>query len=183
YRGWRTGPTAGTNSLATNGVQCLLSGVTAGTCVQDSVTTYNLFEDPIASPLGTGWRGQLGAQVSGGTDAVRYFLSSEYEEELGLMHMPEFAYNRFTNRWAAPEVPYEYYRPNARERVSLRANINTSFSPKFDVQIASNFITSDQRLPQTDNNTTGLLSNAFGGPGHRDNWRFAPDTQVLYGYR
>jgi len=183
YRGWRTGPTAGTNSLATNGVQCLLSGVTAGTCVQDSVTTYNLFEDPIASPLGTGWRGQLGAQVSGGTDAVRYFLSSEYEEEIGLMHMPEFAYSRFTNRWAAPEVPYEYYRPNARERVSLRANINTSFSPKLDVQIASNFITSDQRLPQTDNNTTGLLSNAFGGPGHRNNWRFAPDTQVLYGYR
>ena len=183
YRGWRTGATAGTNSLSTNGVQCLLSGVTAGTCVQDSITTYNLFEDPFATPLGTGYRGQVGAQVSGGTDVVRYFLSSEYEDEIGLMKMPDFAYGRFTSKWAAPAVPYDYYRPNARERVSLRANLQTSFSPKLDVQIATGFITSSQRLPQTDNNTTGLLSNAFGGPGHRNNWRFAPDTVLMYGYR
>jgi TonB-linked SusC/RagA family outer membrane protein len=183
YRGWRTGATSGTNSLPTNGVQCLLSGVTAGTCVQDSVTTYNLFEDPVATPLGAGWRGQLGAQVSGGTDAVRYFLSSEYEDEIGLLKMPDFAYGRFTTKWAAPEVPYEYYRPNARERVSLRANVHSTFSPKFDAQISTAFVTSDQRLPQTDNNTTGLLSNAFGGPGHRDNRRTSPDTVQLYGYR
>src|SRR5438046_3941793 len=29
-----------------------------------------------------------------------------------------------------------------------------------------------QRLPQTDNNTTGLLSNGFGGPGFKNNGRF-----------
>jgi TonB-linked SusC/RagA family outer membrane protein len=183
YRAWRTGTTASTTSLSTNGVQCLLSQVAAGTCVQDSITAYNLFEDPLATPVGTGWRGQLGAQVSGGTDAVRYFLSSEYEEEIGLLKMPDFAWGRFTTKWAVPEVPYDYYRPNARDRVSLRANLQTTFSPKLDVQVSSGFLTSDQRLPQTDNNTTGLLSNAFGGPGHRDNWRFTPDTAVLYGYR
>ena len=186
YRAWTTNPRSvvpDSSSQDTNGVQCLLSQAAAGVCTQDSVSQYNLFEDPAASPLGTGWRGQMGAQVSGGTDAVRYFLSSEYEEELGLLRMPEFAYNRFTSKWGAPEVPYDYYRPNARTRVSLRANLQSTFSPKLDVQISTGFITSNQRLPQTDNNTTGLLSNAFGGPGHRDNWRFSPDTQVLYGYR
>jgi outer membrane receptor protein involved in Fe transport len=97
--------------------------------------------------------------------------------------MPDFAYGRFTSKWLVPEVPYEYYRPNARERASLRANVQANLSSRVDVQISTGFVTSDQRLPQTDNNTTGLLSNAFGGPGHRDNWRFAPDTVLLYGYR
>ncbi|MGH6693603.1 MAG: TonB-dependent receptor plug domain-containing protein, partial [Gammaproteobacteria bacterium] len=183
YRAWRTGPTAATNSLPTNGVQCLLSQVAAGACTQDSVTRYNLFEDPLATPLGTGWRGQAGAQVSGGSEQVQYFLAGEYEDEIGLLRTPDFAYGRFTSRWQVPEMPYEYFRPNARQRTSLRANVSAALSRLFDVQANIGYITSNQRLPQTDNNTTGLLSNAFGGPGHRDNWRFAPDTLMLNGYR
>jgi TonB-linked SusC/RagA family outer membrane protein len=183
YRAWRTGPTAGTTSTPTNGVQCLLAQVAAGTCVQDSVSRYNLWEDPLATPLATGWRGQLGAQVSGGTEQVSYFLSTEHEREIGLLTVPDFAYQRFVTKWLVPEMPYEYYRPNALERTSLRANLQTSLSPRLDVGIASSFITSNSRLPQTDNNTTGLMSSALGGPGHRDNWRFAPDTVMLMGYR
>ncbi len=98
--------------------------------------------------------------------------------------MPDFAYSRFTQRWSVPEMPYEYYRPNARDRTSLRANVQANLSPKVDVQIATGFVNSYQRLPQTDNNTTGLMSNALGGPGFRDNWRLgAPDTVQLMGYR
>ncbi|HXF94647.1 MAG TPA: SusC/RagA family TonB-linked outer membrane protein [Gemmatimonadales bacterium] len=169
YRGWRTGTTSSTNSLPTNAVQCLLTQVARAQCVQDSVTTFNLFEDPDASPLGTGWRGQVGAQVSGGSDALRYFLSSEYEEEIGVLRMPDFAYGRVLQTRGVTEVPYEQYRPNARERVSLRANLHASLSPKLDAAAFTSFISSNQRLPQTDNNTTGLLSNALGGPGHKDN--------------
>jgi TonB-linked SusC/RagA family outer membrane protein len=183
YRGWRTGPTAATTSVATNGVQCLLSQVAAGACVQDSVSRYNLWEDPLTTPLAAGWRGQVGAQVSGGTDQVRYFLSSEHEREIGLLTVPDFAYERFLNRWQVSQMPYEYYRPNALERTSLRANIQANLSSKFDVAISSGFINGNSRLPQTDNNTTGLMSSALGGPGHRDNWRFAPDTVLLMGYR
>lgn len=183
YRGWRTGPTAATTSLATNGVQCLLSQVAAGICVQDSVSRYNLWEDPVATPLATGWRGQLGAQVSGGSDQVRYFLSSEHEREIGILTVPDFAYGRFVNRWQVSEMPYDYYRPNALERTSLRANVQANLSSAFDLSISSGFITGNSRLPQTDNNTTGLMSSALGGPGHRDNWRFAPDTVLLMGYR
>jgi TonB-linked SusC/RagA family outer membrane protein len=183
YRAWRTGPTANTTSLATNGVQCLLAQVATGVCTQDSVTAYNLWDDPVASPLGTGYRGQVGAQVSGGTDQMSYFVSTEHEREIGLLHVPEFAYSRFLSRWQVSEMPYEYYRPNAMERTSLRANVQTSFGSKFDVAVSSGFISSTARLPQTDNNTTGLMSSALGGPGHRDNWRFAPDTVLLFGYR
>ncbi|PYO35950.1 MAG: hypothetical protein DMD74_05865 [Gemmatimonadetes bacterium] len=177
YRGWTTG------SLNTNGVQCLLSQAAAGVCRQDSVSHFNLFDDPRTTPLGTGWRGQTGVQASGGSDATRYFMSAEFEDEIGLLKMPDVGWSRFVTRWQVPTVPYDYYRPNARKRTSLRANAQATVSRTLDVTISSGFITSSERLPQTDNNTTGLLSNALGGPGHFNNWRFINDTIPIYGYR
>ncbi len=174
YRGWAPA------STALNTTQCLLTNSVRAVgdplrCVLDSVTTYNLFDDPEASPIGTGWRGQVGTQVSGGADAARYFLSAEYEDERGPLRMPPFAYGRVLERRRIAEVPYEQYRPNARERVSVRANVQGTVSPKLDLAATTNFISSTQRLPQTDNNTTGLLSNALGGKGSKDT--------VRYGYR
>lgn len=174
YRGWA--PT----STATNTTQCFLTSSlrAAGDplrCQQDSVTRFDLFKDPGASPLGTGWRGQVGAQVSGGSESASYFLSGEYEDERGVLRMPGFAYGRVLESRQISEVPYEQYRPNARMRVSVRANVQASVSPKLDLAGHTNFISSSQRLPQTDNNTTGLLSNALGGKGNKDT--------VMYGYR
>src|SRR5207245_2282622 len=90
FRGWRTGTTAATTSTPTNTVQCILTQVAAGTCVQDSVTQFNLFKDPQTTPLGTGHRQQYGVQVSGGSDAVRYYMSGEWEDEVGQATMRLF---------------------------------------------------------------------------------------------
>src|SRR5207253_8422527 len=73
------------------------------------------------------------------------------------------------------EVPFEQLRPNARRRVSLRANAEARPNPRMDLSVSSGFISSTQRLPQTDNNTTGLLSNALGGLGNKAGGK--------YGYR
>lgn len=183
YRGWMTNPRTpnpDSSSGPANGIQCLLTQRASGFCSQDSVSRYNLFEDPEASPNGTGYRGQVGVQVTGGSEAVRYFMSGEYEDEIGLTRMPPFAYGAVLTARQISAVPYEQYRPNARHRVSARANLQSSLSPKVDLAVNTNFISSTQRLPQTDNNTTGLLSNALGGPGNRDNGHmgyrlFTPD--------
>lgn len=182
YRGWRSGALTATTSMPSNAVQCFLTQVARGECGQDSVSRFNLFEDPDASPLGTGWRGQAGAQVSGGSDAARYFVSSEYEDEIGVLRMPEFAYGRVVQTRGVAAVPYEQYRPNERKRISVRANVQANVNPKLDVAAFTSFISSNQRLPQTDNNTTGLLSNGYGGPGHKDNVSGITGLQN-YGYR
>ncbi|TMQ03116.1 MAG: hypothetical protein E6J91_48235, partial [Deltaproteobacteria bacterium] len=171
YRGWTTG------SLPTNGTQCFLTNTVRAVgdplrCVQDSVTQFNLFADKDATPNGTGWRGQSGLQVSGGSDVARYFIAGEFEKELGVLRMPPFAYQRVVTARQIGEVPYEQYRPNALQRASVRANIQATLNQNLDVAVSTGFISSTQRLPQTDNNTTGLLSNAFGGPGNKDNGRF-----------
>ncbi|MBI4542845.1 MAG: SusC/RagA family TonB-linked outer membrane protein [Gemmatimonadetes bacterium] len=175
YRGWRTGTTSSTNSTPTNGVQCILTQVASGACVQDSVSRYNLFEDPVASPNATGHRQQYGLQVSGGSEAAQYFLSGEWEDEVGYLKMPPFAVDTVLARRALSsedDIPEEQLRPNARRRTSVRANVQAALSDRLDVSASSGFVSSTQRLPQTQNNVTGLLSNAYGGPGNRDNGRF-----------
>jgi TonB-linked SusC/RagA family outer membrane protein len=180
YRGWKhsaTDTSSAANSRPTNGVQCILTqtarpATDPQSCRQDSVTSFNLFTDPDASALGTGYRGQVGVQVSGGADAARYFFSGEVSNEIGLIRMPPVFYNSLVTARQVTELPYEQYRPNARKYGSLRANVNASLSPRLDAALSTAFITSTQRLPQTDNNTTGLLSNGFGGPGFKYNGRF-----------
>jgi TonB-linked SusC/RagA family outer membrane protein len=168
YRGWRTLPTP---SLPSNTRQCLLTQAAAGACTQDSVTTFNLFTDKDASPNATGYRNQYGLQVSGGSEASSYFVSGEYENEVGQLKMPPFAVDSVLRIRAISEVPFEQLRPNARRRVSLRANMETHMNPRLDLAVSTGFISSTQRLPQTDNNTTGLLSNGLGGL-NKDNGRF-----------
>ena len=171
YRGWRSGTSV---STPTNTVQCLLFQVAAGTCVQDSVSTFNLFADPESSPNDIGYRQQYGLQVSGGVQDVRYFVSGEWEAEVGQLKMPGFAVDTIRRRRGADPL-FEQLRPNALAKTSVRANINANPTTKMDVAISTGFISSSQRLPQTDNNTTGLLSNGFGGPGNK--------TNGLMGYR
>ena len=60
YWGWRTGTSAATTSTRSNTVQCFLSQVVSGVCAQDSVTSYNLHNDPESRPYGVGYRRQYG---------------------------------------------------------------------------------------------------------------------------
>jgi TonB-linked SusC/RagA family outer membrane protein len=175
YRGWRSG------STTSNSTQCLLAAAVTtnalARCTQDSVSSYNLWEDKQVTPLGTGNRNQLGVQVSGGSDAVRYYVATEWERELGVLQMPEIFEQRILATRGVDEVSSEQMQPNHLRRVNLRANVSANFSDKLDAQISSGFVTSSLRLPQIDNNAFGVGSNGFGGPGFK-NFMVDPDGAV-----
>ena len=190
YRGWThsaTDTSSAKNSRPNNGTECFLTQTVRAPsdpqyCAQDSLTAFNLFTDPDATPLGTGYRQQYGLQVSGGSDVARYFVSGEWEDERGVLRMPAFAWDRLIAARQISEVPYEQYRPNARRGTHVRANVQANLTPKLDLAVQTGFISSSQRLPQTDNNTVGLLSNGFGGPGFKGNL-LSPNNVALFGYR
>ena len=178
YRGWRD------LSTISNATQCLLSQVLAATCTQDSVSSFNLFQDPTSSPNSTGRRQQYGLQVGGGSDVAQYYLSAEWEDETGTTRMPEVFRTRLMSDRNISEVPEKQEYPNALTRTNLRGNLNANLSDKLDVAINGGFVSSSQRLPQTDNNTTGLMSNALGGPGHRNNIVNPGDgAREMFGWR
>jgi TonB-linked SusC/RagA family outer membrane protein len=168
------------SGAATN--SCFVSRIAAGTCRSDSLRRFNLFEDDETTPLGTGHRQQYGLQVRGGSDLVRYYASGEWEDEVGVLQIPDFDVRRMGARNIG--ILDEWNRPNAKRRWSGRANIDLVASSKLDLGLRTGYTSSKQRLPQTDNNTTGLLSSAFGGPGFKYNTGlFSSLGDTLYGYR
>lgn len=174
YWGWTA------KSARNNTTQCYLTQAARGTCVQDSVTSYNLMNDPQSTPLGTGYRQQHGLQVRGGSEMVRYFLHGEWEDENGRLKIPEF-----DQQWMAARgvslLP-DQVSPNHLRRSTARANVDISLSKDADVSFSTGYIASDLRLPiSDDSNVNGVAGNTYGGPGFKYNMSAAGDT--LYGWR
>ncbi len=174
YRGWRS------SSKANNTINCTLSQVASGACVQDSVTSFNLADDEESTPYGIGYRQQHGLQVRGGSETIRYFFHGEWEDENGTLKVPEFekrymaAHNLFLSDGQENQ--------DRLKKITFRANLNVSLTDALDLAISSGFITQDLRLPQADDSgTAGVTGNTYGGPGFKYNINSAGDT--LYGWR
>lgn len=145
--------------------KCLLKEVSLNQCIVDSTTSLNVFEEDDLTPIADGSRGQLGGQVSGGTDVVRYFVSADYEREYGPFTIPDADRARFQSEKI--EILPEWDRPNALLKGSYRANLNIAPASNFDLSVASAFTNLDQRLPQVDNNVNSFWYNGTIGPGFR----------------
>jgi len=179
YRGWRSGTTANT-STASNTVQCFLSQVATKVCAQDSVTSYNLYADPEATPNGVGYRQQHSLQVGGGSEALRYFLHGEWEDESGVLKVPEFD-QRYLAAHGLSLRPEERD-PNHLGRITTRSNFNLALTPKLDVALNAGYTSEDVRLPTSDDSgTNGVAGNTYGGPGFKYNLSATGDT--LFGWR
>ena len=61
----------------------------------DSVRVYSPIKDPTVTPLGYGYRNAEGVQVSGGTDAVRYFMSGGRDDEIGVFKLDPYEKHRY----------------------------------------------------------------------------------------
>jgi TonB-linked SusC/RagA family outer membrane protein len=144
---------------------CNLPRVSRGECTVDSIASLNVFEESDLTPLGTGDRSQFGAQVSGGTELVRYFISGEREDETGVLELPQFERDRLNTEGSVIRKWTD--RPNVLGKNSARANLNATLNPKLDVGAAMQFINLEQRFSLESNATAGLGSQIFGGPGCR----------------
>ena len=160
---------------------CSLPNVSLGTCILDSVAALNIFAEPDLTPLHPAYQEEYGAGVSGGSETLRYFLQGNYAGEQGVYRVPDFEIQRLLAKNGF--IPGEQLRPNALTRATFRGNMNLQLSPLADVAVSTAFISSSQRLPQTENNTTGLTSSAYGGPGYRTNGFISGTTLFRNGYR
>jgi TonB-linked SusC/RagA family outer membrane protein len=176
YTLWGHAPPGSTRNCANPS----LTLVSAGTCVADSLSKFNIFSTPGTTPLGLGHRTSTGTNISGGVANLRFFVSGQYEDESGVVKIPAFD----TNRLDTLRIPIkpEWGTPNEQTRASFRVNLDAALSPKLDAQFSSGYISQMNRLPQNDNNALGLLSNAFGGPGY-EHGRTSTLGFDLHGYR
>jgi TonB-linked SusC/RagA family outer membrane protein len=174
YRGWTTG------STAANTTQCYLTQAAAGTCAQDSVTSYNLYADPEATPNGVGYRQSHALQVGGGSETLRYFLHGEWEDETGILKVPEFD-QQYLAAHGLSLRPEEAH-PSHLRRVTGRGQFNIQLAPRASLDISAGYTSSNSRLPISDDSgTEGVAGNTYGGPGFKYN--LSPTGDTLYGWR
>ena len=175
----------------TTPIKCLLKetsaavSATGATCVVDSLSSVNVYKDDFLTPIKDGWRNQVGLQLAGGTETIRYFVSGDREKEMGPYGIPDFERERFDTL----NIPITEWqsRPNALTKGSYRANLNMAVNPKLDLSAATGFIRLQQRLPQVDNNVNsfwynGMVGPGFKGPGPGGYTGVGSLGQRLYGY-
>jgi TonB-linked SusC/RagA family outer membrane protein len=151
--------------------KCLLkelsvsASATGATCIMDSVSSVNVFNDPDLSPIKDGWRNEYGAQLSGGSEAVRFFSSGSFENENGPLALPPFS-KRELDSFKTP-ILGEWNRPEVLQKSSFRLNLNSAVSPTLDLSLQTGYIKTDSRLPQVDNNVNSFWYNGETGPGYK----------------
>jgi TonB-linked SusC/RagA family outer membrane protein len=149
-------------------IRCQLAIMTSTTCLSDSVTHYNLLEDPTRTFVHLGNRSLVGAQVSGGSETVRFFASGNVDNETGPIQMPGFEVDRF-NSLHTP-VRDEWFHPLAQQKVGLRTNLSANLGPKFDLSANVGWNKMDNRIePESDLFISlyyvGMQNYGFKGPG------------------
>lgn len=115
-----------------------ISGATS--CTQDVNLSFNQFRDKRTTPYQTGVRQKAGINVSGGGEALTFYLSGDKEREQGVL------------------------RPNDVFRTSLRANVNARLGSNATVGVTTSFVTSNTNRASNDNSVFSPIINASLGP-------------------
>ncbi len=165
YNAW------GRNTVTGAAQRCDIVFRLDGRCSVDSVTSGNVLNIDSLSPIDLGQRGQYGAQVSGGSDKVQYFVSGEIEREDGIYKMPAQEIARLELERGVSGLPRGQIRPQGLDRNNLRLNLTAQVAPKATLQLSSGYVNSNTRRVLNNDNSTGLMVQAMGGawnPSNRD---------------
>ncbi|HEX9895441.1 MAG TPA: TonB-dependent receptor plug domain-containing protein, partial [Gemmatimonadales bacterium] len=142
---------------------CLPYQQALGQCQIDQLHKLSLLEQPETTPFGTGNREQAGASVSGGTEAIRYFVSADWERELGLLKLADSEEEYLKAERDVDEIPVEQRRPNELRKFSGRVNVSSTIGSKLDINVSSGYIDNDIRLPQTGDNFQTIIGSPILG--------------------
>jgi TonB-linked SusC/RagA family outer membrane protein len=149
---------------ATNKLKrCVNETIGLKQCALDSTTSVNILRDANTSPLVTGRTNEVGANVSGGSDQVRFFVSGDVRNETGPLAMPAFA--RATLDSMGTAIRDDWVHPEAFQNENFRANLNASLNSTFDLSANAGWSNTNQRLPQVDNNIYSVYYSAYNNPG------------------
>jgi TonB-linked SusC/RagA family outer membrane protein len=110
---------------------------TTSQCVGDSLTTYNVLEDPSNTVIGIGRGTQANMNVTGGTDAVRYFGSADYNTEFGPIKMPAQDIDYFQSVGA--NITNEMIHPRQQQTMNFRSNLSATVNPKLDLNFNAGY--------------------------------------------
>jgi TonB-linked SusC/RagA family outer membrane protein len=141
----------------TRTTNCSIDNRTRSLCTirADSLAAYTPLRSD-ASPFINGWRQGYGLNVTGGGEAVTYFVSGDFERQQGV------------------------YDANTTRKLGLRANVFGRLRDDLELTANAGYLSNRIRLPQNDNNAFGLISggllgSAFDNPVTRGYFAITPE--------
>lgn len=154
---------------------CIVQYELDGLCSQTSVQQFQPLNFGATRPYRAGLRQQYGANVSGGTDNVTYYVSGEYENEQGVYRLPQAEEDSI--RALRGDVAANVLRPNALEKVSVRSNIRARVATNADITANVGFVTSNIRVPENDNSFLTIVGSGEASGYPKDinrGWYYIP---------
>ena len=142
--------TDGTNAT----VNCTLNPLfgypasTGGTCVVDSVTRWNPLNHTATSIFGMGDRGKYDLSVSGGSEAVRYFISGGLSNETGVIGMPPVLKELADT--AGLGLPSAALNPNSEQQRSVRVSTAIKLGSTADLTATGSYLSTYQQTPDAE---------------------------------
>lgn len=170
------------NKPVTGTASCTLAREASGACTVAQQFSRNLLMDEETSPFSTGTRQNYGAQVSGGTEALRYFVAGSWEHEIGVLQMPGSEIDSLRRVRGTSDIPRWQRLPNQLAKSSLRGNFGMPIWGNGELQLSSGFVSSSNLLPQTGDNLYGVIGSGLFGtanPAAASAWGFAPPRQAF----
>jgi outer membrane receptor protein involved in Fe transport len=129
------------------GNTCLLTSVATGACTQARVDSFNLLMDPTTTPFNVGFRNVLGTSVAGGRPEVKYYVSGDYLDEVGV------------------------YRPvDGISKINARANLNLQPTEKIQLQVNAGYVQSLAKLFADGGTVIGFITNGLVGGACNTCW-------------
>ncbi|MDB4912474.1 MAG: TonB-dependent outer membrane protein SusC/RagA [Gemmatimonadetes bacterium] len=135
------------------------------TCTSDSVSHYDYLSDPENTFIHLGRGSLLGANVSGGTDALRYFVSGDVDNEFGPIQMAQRDIDYYQS--IGTQVTNSMLHPRQQQKVNLRTNLSAAVSSKLDITVNSGFSKSSNLIEPDNSAIIGLLYTGQSNYGYK----------------
>jgi TonB-linked SusC/RagA family outer membrane protein len=128
---------------------------TLKTCAVDSVTRWNPLNHAATTIFGTGSRAKYDASVSGGSDAVRYYVSGGLSNESGMIRMPS-VFKQLADSLNIG-LPNASFNANTEQQRSVRVNTAIRLSSAADLSATASYLSTFQQTPDAGQLYEGVL--------------------------
>jgi TonB-dependent SusC/RagA subfamily outer membrane receptor len=166
YRSWGRNIDPRTRQPTSTVVQCRIQQAALGSCLVDSLTTFNPLRHPETTPYQDQPRYNYGLQASGGSRLLNFFVAGEIENETGPFEMPAGEIQRLTEQRGSRPLE-EQIHPNRLRQYNLRGNVGIELAPNANVNVSAGYIDRRLRVPFEASYFQGLTFQTTQAPGYR----------------
>jgi TonB-linked SusC/RagA family outer membrane protein len=147
-------------------ILCRISAAANRQCTVDSVTSFNPFENRASAYLADGPRSNLGVQVSGGSEQLRYFFAVTRQDETGPYQMPDSEITRLTAERGRRPTDLQI-RPNQLDQTNLRGNFGFALARNAQLDVSTSYSDRTLYTPFDGGFFAGLTFQMMTAPGFR----------------